>query len=446
MDKYIAPSEIRVGFNKRRDTFTNMLGFMIYRNKADGTYGYEKSFSGWIDEKIPEKFIFNNFQSGFVINRGEKRFHSYGGNVKIRVYHPDGFEFEIPLDNLALILHNCTLEKATIVENCIVTWSGSNVYLIPEVLKEQVEFKNIIELKEKLNKRKLIPASACKRFGFYNGSEGEEFNLGKLPVYSAEKKESIICLVEQRCAQVSIPASCFVDSPGLEKPIYKSFIGTKKFSELQVNNKIKESFENLKKDIDSSNSCFDLHEKNKSIKKFTLKYAESRLRCLVYKDINIFESQDEDLVEVLLKASIECKNYASIIIPIVFNFKNIEYFFLISKFSKIGNADNLFYYYNKNLVSLQNMDNKRSELVKNKGLEFSKISVIDLNVCLVSKENFSAGNNLINLNEALELPSLECLYYMDNIESDYIRKNKELVNSYNIENINNYLNKIKKLA
>ena len=61
------PSKIKVGFQKRSDTYTGMLGFVITNNGK--TWQCEKSWNGWIDEKIPAQEYDNVPTSGFVLNK-----------------------------------------------------------------------------------------------------------------------------------------------------------------------------------------------------------------------------------------------------------------------------------------------------------------------------------------------------------------------------------------
>ena len=154
--KLIVPNEIRYGLQERHDTYTKKLGFMMYANKPNGTYGQQVSFDGWRDNKIEPKDIGNEYKLGFVLNKGHLNKYHFGASAKFRVFHPEGFEFEISLENLSLILDHSVISYGEIQVPCCIAWEGANVYLLPKVdLKEQieVEYFDVLMNKSKAEKR-----------------------------------------------------------------------------------------------------------------------------------------------------------------------------------------------------------------------------------------------------------------------------------------------------
>lgn len=103
----LIPSRIRVGFNKRPDTYTGLLGYVIYYDTI-GKLRKAKSFDSWRDETIEPVEYDNTPTEGFVINKdvgGHRRSWShYGRAERVRVWDPRNHEFEISIENLLFIL------------------------------------------------------------------------------------------------------------------------------------------------------------------------------------------------------------------------------------------------------------------------------------------------------------------------------------------------------
>ena len=96
------PETCRVGFKERQDTFTGKLAYVIYYD-ADKKLRKEVSWKGWRDEKIDAFDFPNEPTSGFVLNKGIRRFNWSGFGTSrsmIRIYDPRGIEFEITPENL----------------------------------------------------------------------------------------------------------------------------------------------------------------------------------------------------------------------------------------------------------------------------------------------------------------------------------------------------------
>jgi hypothetical protein len=193
MQKVIVPNEFKVGFVNRNDTFSGKLGYMIYGNREDGTYGQQKSYDGWRDKSIEEKFIKNQYQLGFVLNKGRLNHYRFGASAKFRVFHPEGFEFEISLENLSLILGYTTVSSGEINLPCCIGWIGKNCYLIPqidlnkelEIIHENIEEKQIEgeklkKIKEEKNAGKPIQKRSLVGGRIVETKDGERFYISKL--------------------------------------------------------------------------------------------------------------------------------------------------------------------------------------------------------------------------------------------------------------------------
>ena len=137
------PTKIKVGFQKRTDTFTGKLAYVIYYDEK-GKIRKETSWSNWRDDKIEAVEFDNTARNGFLFNKGIKRdgYHWGSGRSVIRVYDPRDFEFEITVDNLIGILMHSDVSKRDIVENCVYAWTGGDLVLLPtnsEEYRQSVE-------------------------------------------------------------------------------------------------------------------------------------------------------------------------------------------------------------------------------------------------------------------------------------------------------------------
>lgn len=203
--KLVVPNEIRYGLQERYDTYTKKLGFMIYANKPNGTYGQQVSFDGWRDHKIAPKDIANKYQTGFVLNKGRLNKYHFGASVKFRVFHPEGFEFEISLENLSLLIDHCEINHGEIQVACCIAWEGSNVYLLPQIsLNDIVEIEHfdVLANKNKAEKRlnkinnsgKPIPVRSLTSGKIVEDANGNRFIVSS-PTKSNYHREEIVPIV-----------------------------------------------------------------------------------------------------------------------------------------------------------------------------------------------------------------------------------------------------------
>lgn len=139
MDKMFIPKRIKIGFQKRDDTFTEKLSYIIYYDEK-GKLRKEASWNNWIDKSIEPVEFDNVPQAGYLFNKGIKRDRYWGsGRSVIRVYDPRDFEFEISVDNLMGILMHSDVSKRDIIEECVFAWSGKELVLLPVNSQEYIE-------------------------------------------------------------------------------------------------------------------------------------------------------------------------------------------------------------------------------------------------------------------------------------------------------------------
>jgi hypothetical protein len=132
MSNLFIPSKIKVGFEKRDDTFTGKLAYVIYFDEK-GKLRKETSWENWRDKKIEPIEFENKPNAGYLFNKGVQRggYHWGSGRSSIRVYDPRDFEFEISVDNLMGILMHSDVSKRDIVEECVFAWEGKELILLP---------------------------------------------------------------------------------------------------------------------------------------------------------------------------------------------------------------------------------------------------------------------------------------------------------------------------
>lgn len=140
------PEKIRIGFQKRKDTFTGKLAYVICFDEK-GKLRKETSWESWRDKSIQHIDLDNKPTEGFVFNKGVQR-HGYFGSGRsiIRVHHPDDFEFEISIDNLVAILMNSDVSKRDIKGKFVFAWAGKDLILLPI---DSMEYQQAMEFTNK---------------------------------------------------------------------------------------------------------------------------------------------------------------------------------------------------------------------------------------------------------------------------------------------------------
>lgn len=151
------PKRIKIGFQKRDDTFTGKLSYIIYYDEK-GKLRKEASWNSWKDDSI-ETVEFDNLpQNGYIFNKGVQRDGYWGsGRSVIRVYDSRDFEFEISVDNLMGLLMHSDVSKRDIVEQCVFAWEGTELVLLPINSKEyqaSVEYTN--KQDQKISAKELV--------------------------------------------------------------------------------------------------------------------------------------------------------------------------------------------------------------------------------------------------------------------------------------------------
>jgi hypothetical protein len=192
-DQLFIPKKCKVGFNRRSDCYTGMLGYVI---AFDGKkWRKENSWKNWIEEPGDEVFLeyakdkdgnpdynkrinetlgdnvkpieFDNVPiSGFVLNKkaGGGRSHWNTRRTVARIYDPRGFEFEIGIENLLYILEHANCMRGKGLEGEFVySWSGKDLVLLPAESPEFQSSMNFTNLQDlKISAKDLVPGISYK--------------------------------------------------------------------------------------------------------------------------------------------------------------------------------------------------------------------------------------------------------------------------------------------
>jgi len=147
MNVLFIPTTLKVGYQKRSDTYTDKLAYVIYYDEK-GKLRKEPSWQGWRNKDLGDDEFQNVPTSGFILNRnggGTRDYYYWNARAEfVRVWDPRGFEFEISIPNLLFILSHvgCTPGKGLEGE-FVYGWNGADLVLLSvtsEDYKKSVEF------------------------------------------------------------------------------------------------------------------------------------------------------------------------------------------------------------------------------------------------------------------------------------------------------------------
>lgn len=157
-DTIFIPKKIRVGFQERKDTYTQKLAYVIYYDEK-GKLRKSGSWESWRDKKIDPAEYDNVPTEGFVLNKKVGGYAGSWGNFRhayVRVYDPRGFEFEISVPNLLYILeHTSSIKGKGLEGKFVYGWEGTELILIPTCSPDYIQ---LTELNAKRFEGKIIKA------------------------------------------------------------------------------------------------------------------------------------------------------------------------------------------------------------------------------------------------------------------------------------------------
>lgn len=151
MSNLFIPETLKVGFQNRDDTFTKRLAYVIYYDSF-GKLRKETSWQQWRDEKIEPMEIKNEPTSGFVLNKGIRRYnwsHFSSNRSMIRIYDPRGIEFEVTPENLIGLLMHTDCSRREIQGDMVYAWDRTELVLLPCNSEECESAKKFTSLQDK---------------------------------------------------------------------------------------------------------------------------------------------------------------------------------------------------------------------------------------------------------------------------------------------------------
>ena len=185
------PDKINVGFQKREDTYTGKLAYVVYFDK-NGVLRKEKSWESWRDKTIANEVYDNAPLSGFVLNKRVGDYKS-GWNHRqsyVRIYDPRGFEFELTIPNLLYILENTNCIKGKGLEGDFVYgYCGSDLVLLPTCSPDYqtlTSFNKLLRNVNKVNTKDLILGAT-----YLSKKNQEMIYMGRYEKWSVEYGRSI---------------------------------------------------------------------------------------------------------------------------------------------------------------------------------------------------------------------------------------------------------------
>lgn len=226
--KMFIPEKLRIGFNKREDTYTTKLGFVVYYDEK-GKLRKKDGLESWRDHSIEPEEYSNIPTEGFVLNRNvggiRNSWSSWHPRKEyVRVYDPRDFEFEISVKNLLFILNECSSIKGKGLEGDFVyAWEGKELILLPVNCEEYKNSKTHTS-----RQKKKISAKDVKEGCSYITKNGTNvMYLGKHPFdgtswYNEDNKEysnngnkHIFLILDEEAYKYSHQK--YLDEPGFTK-------------------------------------------------------------------------------------------------------------------------------------------------------------------------------------------------------------------------------------
>lgn len=152
---------------------------LAYMTHYEENSAFEKRKSTGVSWSRNEGVTIDNSPAkGFYIGSSVSRWST--SNKLFRVKDPRGFVVEVPTDNIATLLHLCTVDKGVVQEECIWGREGSNHILLPV---NSEPYTTSLEQMDTL-KNKLIPIKDLKIGDVVKlfGEEAEYTYHGKLKI------------------------------------------------------------------------------------------------------------------------------------------------------------------------------------------------------------------------------------------------------------------------
>lgn len=183
------PTKIKVGFQKRDNTYTKKLAYVIYEDHK-GVLRKKASWESWRDNNIEPEDFSNEPTSGFVLNKKVGDYVSDWNHRQayVRVYDPRGFEFEITIENLLYILENANSIKGKGLEGEFVyAWDGKELVLLPV---ESPDYQEISQFNKILHEKNFVKAKDLIVGATYKSKDNQEWiYMGRFDLKDTESEQ-----------------------------------------------------------------------------------------------------------------------------------------------------------------------------------------------------------------------------------------------------------------
>ncbi len=188
------PETIKVGTVDRKDTYTKKLAYIIYYD-SKGKLRKEKSWQSWLNynkSKDTGADFKNVPMEGFVLNKDAGGYsgghYDWGRQLKIRIYDPRGFEFEIDAPNLLYILQNTDCLKGKgLSGEFVYGWDGTELMLIPTSAPEYAKLTKYSDL---MNGKSISAKDLVKGGTYLTNKNKKSIYLGRYELWDTDWKNN----------------------------------------------------------------------------------------------------------------------------------------------------------------------------------------------------------------------------------------------------------------
>ena len=243
------PKKIKVGYQKREDTYSKKLAYIIYYDDK-GKLRKETSWQSWRDKKIDPQDFDNVPTEGFTLNKDIKRYHGgwFSSNrTMIRIHDPRGFEFEVTTENLIGILMHTDCLRRGLIGQFVYAWVGPELVLLPTNSEEyQNAVKYTTNLSKKVKSKELTPGVSYK-----TKREGDVIYIGKFNWYgyiskkrygnavgTRQEEKALVFTYDDGETFVKKPSASFLAESNSDTPVSNFAELVTKFNEKSYANKI----------------------------------------------------------------------------------------------------------------------------------------------------------------------------------------------------------------
>lgn len=290
------PKKLNIGFQKRADTYTGKLAYIIYFDEK-GVLKKENSWSKWKDESV-ENIICDNIPiSGLVLN---KKAGDYGGRnyrqAYIRVYDPRDFEFEITVENLLYILESTNSIKGKGLEGeFIYGWDGPELILIPT---SSPDYQDILKYNEIIYNNKQIKVKDLVIGNLYRTKDNLDYMyMGRFDRWISERDPKIYSFKSENKGQHHFfirKVKVSEDYIYIDKIILKS-LGSRFIEEIELN--YQEYFDELFDLLEHDTEYSPLDESKNEYVKYTLEEFSIRMHEISWR----FEFYNSDKQKINIR-------------------------------------------------------------------------------------------------------------------------------------------------